>query len=84
MWIGVATFRGHEPFPLDMLRVDRCFPNTGKDTLAISNSIIMGQTTDVTVRIVSASRVGADFSIVRWNSFGWSLVGNIVHTKFTE
>jgi hypothetical protein len=64
------TVSGSYPFPLDMLRYDRCWPKSQDDVssmMANSRHTIGGQSK---VTMVGLRRPTID----RWSSFGWKLV----------
>ncbi len=65
---------GRGEFPIDMLRYDCCFPNTGSDSAAIMHD---------GTRTVSLVKYHADkeplITDARWNSFGWG-VGRFLST----
>ena len=71
--IKVYTFvvSGYNSFPLDMLRYDKCWPQTpdGVDNLTIdlASSILKAQT----VKLCSHFHP----TVERWESFGWTVKG---------
>lgn len=77
--------QGRGPFPLDMLRYDRCVPSDATDVASIEESRIPVDeypenclSTGV-VRTVHLVRFACDpqfrASTKRWESFGWEVVG---------
>ncbi len=59
---------GKGPFPLDMLRRDRCFPATEGDSSAIAATIISRRIT-----LYSVQR-SWNLTKDRWASFGWRVI----------
>lgn len=59
------------PFPVDMLRYDRCWPATTEDAVAMSNAQRRARPTTARVTLVS----GEPPTEGRWRSFGWTVAG---------
>ena len=74
-----AIARGGYPFPVDMLRYDRCYPRTEEDAgrlEELTSEMLRAErgrhSYEIVVEAVSESRV-APWTPRRWASFGWSL-----------
>lgn len=63
---------GVQPFPLDMLRYDACWPTSQEDTVRLRSS---RHGVELAVRDglrgVTVSTWRKEFTEARWNSFGW-------------
>lgn len=73
-----ATFRGSGPFPIDMLRYDRCWPLSQEDIAKIAESLSgdIGSADAREIRVgthatLAASKDETAFTNDRWKSFGW-------------
>lgn len=68
--------QGRYPFPVDMLRYDRCCPLGSDDAQAIYSSIAdQGTKETFTIRLRAYAASGfTEPSAERWTSFGWSVV----------
>lgn len=72
-----VTVRGRSPFPLDMLRYDRAYPHTEKDSGELRRATETWSREDVTVVLVSKTdprKPTGHRSEGRWNSFGWHVL----------
>ncbi len=69
-----ATFVGTKPFPLEMLTRDECYPSTGKDVIAIIDSIRRecpeGREYEVTLARTHGDKV---WQIDTWRLYGYKL-----------
>lgn len=65
------TFKGHGPFPLDMLRYDSCWPKAGSDVKQIEWSLDWTEQRKERFVTLEADN---EPTIERWKSFGWRLV----------
>lgn len=66
---------GTGKFPIDMLRYDRCVPQTESD------SHVIGHEDDPeprTVNLYRYSQVEAGVTVGRWKSFDWTVVSEMV------
>lgn len=75
----VYTFRvgGRLPFPIDMLRYDRCTPNTEQDSHVIERSFDP-ESGMLEVEVQSDSRAASwTPTAARWKSFGWEVMGYV-------
>lgn len=64
--MAIFKVTGSGPFPLDMLRYDRCWPNSSDDALEMTGPqqrTIWLRSDDKTVPTVT-----------RWQTFGWTAV----------
>ena len=70
------TVEGTGAFPIDMLRYDQCWPNSGShDAQAIANSFHernVGAPWRITLTTSNNSKTVP--TIGRWESFGWKVV----------
>lgn len=68
--------RGSFPFPIDMLRYDRCTPKSEADSNVITRSLEHQGTSEVfEVTVISDKELkGWEPTVGRWKSFGWELV----------
>lgn len=65
------TVEGNGPFPIDMIRHDRCWPASQEQVTALaphSRSILYGEPRRVELRSHSEPNEG------RWRSFQWQIV----------
>ena len=62
------TVTGSLAFPIDMLRYDRCWPESGADAAEIEASLSRSERRSFTVRLVSINYP----TPARWDSFCWS------------
>ena len=64
-------------FPLDMLRHDRCFPDTSEDVNTIADALEQpwepGKRT-VVLRVRHQVKDAPGITEARWQSFGWSVL----------
>lgn len=65
------TFIGAGPFPLDMLRVDNCFPWSQMDVSLIYESIV-NEDSDVAREVTVQSVKSEEFNLIQWAAFGWT------------
>lgn len=65
------TVAGVGAFPLDMLRYDRCFPQTQVDVAAMSR--VRGERVARHVCLESVSVGDPRPTLRRWESFGWKV-----------
>lgn len=64
--------RGHGMFPFDMLRYDRCFPASERDSHTIQeNTRVRGPVQTITLTMADPKRRPTE---ARWRSFGWEVV----------
>ena len=75
---------GTGPFPVDMLRFDQCWPQSGADAAAIALDTrdMHARESRRCVTLCTGRRFGA--TIRRWESFGWRVIshdeiGNALH-----
>lgn len=80
------TFRviGRSSFPLDMLRYDRCFPDTQTDVakieLARNGNCHEHEALEITLaRFVSRAKDQPTLAL--WNSFLWSVILSSIATR---
>jgi hypothetical protein len=74
---GPVRFKvtGHYPFPIDMLRYDRCTPDCEVDSykiISVSDAIARREG-PVTITLRSHSESPGVPTIGRWRSFGWDV-----------
>jgi hypothetical protein len=73
----VTRARGTTPFPVDMLRYDRCYPLREIDSVTIGANISDPWSRENTedqiflVKYSEKSDVKGQFTTARWDSFGW-------------
>jgi len=67
------TVAGSGEFPVDMLRYDRCFPNSTEDALAILTPEKREDYTKIREVALCSTRQAAP-TAGRWNSFCWGVV----------
>lgn len=73
-YVHVIKVSGSLPFPIDMLRYDRCTPNTEADSGHISTSMD-ADSGSVTVELMKVnSQVKWQPTEGRWLSFGWKVL----------
>lgn len=69
------TVTGHGVFPFDMLRYDRCFPATERDSHTVEHTtrgrLATGEARTVTLTMADPKRLPTE---ARWQSFGWTVV----------
>jgi hypothetical protein len=65
------TVTGRFPFPIDMLRYDRCYPATEKDSSLMVGALSGSR--EITLRLVTDRPAGP--TEARWNSFMWHVGG---------
>jgi len=77
----IFTVEGHGHFPLDMLRYDACYPQTGEDVEKMSYNSEEGvrqrRRVHLVHRTIPDERNGAFPTRDRWMSFGWRVVDEI-------
>jgi hypothetical protein len=61
---------GKRPFPIDMLRYDRCWPRTQEDSAKIDATLLGGGPKDYVVVELSTMNDEKPTND-RWMSFGW-------------
>jgi hypothetical protein len=68
--------QGRVPFPMDMLRYDRCFPASEGESYKIFSTIKRENDGPVLVELVAVS-VRPDWAPtdMRWASFSWRVIG---------
>ncbi len=65
---------GTGPFPLDMLRVDCCFPETTRDTGTVQTSFTISSTEQYSVHLVSIQPLkNWQPATNRWRSHGFTI-----------
>lgn len=71
--IDTIVVEGKSPFPLDMLRLDCCYPIAEVDSWAMKAAVGVESVTPLRVGLYlrSASRKP---SVDRWASFGWRVM----------
>lgn len=73
---GTFVVIGRYPFPVDMLRYDRCTPSTESDASEMRRAITEDRDERYSIQVMSSSeqvrRMGP--TIARWESFGWKVV----------
>ena len=71
-----AKVVGSGPFPVDMLRYDKCYPDTERDATAIVHSVkilpLEDRPTSVDV-VQQHLSVRPNWTPERWATFGWTL-----------
>jgi hypothetical protein len=65
---------GNAEFPLDMLRVDACYPLSEADSYAIAQSVREGRREGKGVFRIALRSHAASYTPGRWLSFGWKVV----------
>jgi hypothetical protein len=71
VFFGTFVVTGRNAFPVDMLRYDHCWPESGRDSALIEASQVEGPEPR-TVRLRGWS---SDFPVTpskRWASYGWT------------
>lgn len=75
-----TTFRfkvtGNNPFPIDMLRRDRCFPASERDAGLMTSTMTYDNVGPLTVELLVHVFDRPKFwqpTIERWKSFGWEV-----------
>lgn len=66
----VLTVEGSGEFPVDMLRYDRCCPDTGGDVMGVIGRTSLPRR----VRLLRFSIAGDKAEAARWKSFGWTVL----------
>lgn len=81
MYRVTFTVQGTTPFPIDMLRYDRCTPRFEGDSQRIMNTFDDARphrNIPIKVEVIKWSRTKADTKHAiaprRWESFGWFVV----------
>ena len=69
IFVSVLIVEGCGDFPVDMLRYDRCVPDTEEDAHAIQRGPYKRQ---VTLRRFSVNTLRATRG--RWDTFGWKVL----------
>lgn len=65
---------GHSPFPVDMLRYDRCFPASEHDSGLITSTIRYEHEGSLTVELLTyQEKKYWHPQDGRWRSFGWEV-----------
>jgi hypothetical protein len=64
--------RKGNPFPIDMLRYDCCWPKTQNDAAKILLTFSGIASIDTVITVQSDKK--RQWTLVRWASFGWTLV----------
>lgn len=90
MKVNYAIVRGKLPFPVDMLRYDKCYPATEQDSMLILQSIEREwpgefKITEISVGIIFEK--GTSLTIARWESFGWTALHkerNMLYVDFLD
>ena len=67
-YISTVRCNADSPFPLDMLRYDRAYPERQEDVSNIYSSIKRLEQNDISIYSDKPLTEG------RWQSFGWSVV----------
>jgi hypothetical protein len=68
-----AMFKGTRPFPLEMLRMDECFPHQNEDVIEILKSI-KNEENDDKIRVVTVAKYSdRQWHVDRWQLLGWKL-----------
>jgi hypothetical protein len=78
----IVSFRveGRYPFPIDMLRYDRCWPASSDDAARIDYSRLPGNREVYIIKLyMAADHAGAVPTAARWSSFGWTVLAE--HTE---
>jgi len=64
------TVRGRGPFPLDMLRYDRCYPYSQVDSRVLELSLTDNDRSAWLTVTLETGESGAP-TVSRWTEFGW-------------
>lgn len=70
MKIYKFTVTGHGPFPFDMLRYDKCYPDTSEDVVKMDKPT---PRLGLDPRSVNMSSTAGAPTAERWSSFGWTV-----------
>lgn len=65
----IFTVEGEDHFPIDMLRWDECFPNSGDDSFKLGY-----EKNKRKVELGSYHEKSWNPSKERWNSFAWKII----------
>lgn len=73
-YLYTVRVEGNLPFPIDMLRYDRCTPKSESDSSFILESLdpMAGR---VKLEVVHTDGSGWSPTDGRWQSFGWEILG---------
>jgi hypothetical protein len=66
--------KGADPFPVDMLRYDCCWPMQETDSYAIMSSVERSPSYRTEPRVIElVTEKEGQITIGRWQSFGWTV-----------
>lgn len=82
-YVHVITVTGALPFPVDMLRYDRCTPNAETDSAVITRSLNDPMSGALTVQVQTDGRPRHWYPTAgRWESFGWKITDVVTREDY--
>jgi len=76
---------GQQPFPIDMLRYDSCYPSSQEDAAEITHDLVpppICGPDGITITLETTARNSP--TPARWESFGWTVQDSLIPQQYVK